>query len=47
MKRRELLKAGMYGFGGLSLSQLMQARAKATELTAKPGTGLALSLIHI
>ena len=41
MKRRELLKAGMYGFGGLSLSQLMQARAKATELAAKPGMGLA------
>ena len=32
---------GMYGFGGLSLSQFMQARAYSTELAAPPGMGLA------
>ncbi|MBA63321.1 MAG: hypothetical protein CMJ76_13270 [Planctomycetaceae bacterium] len=31
----------MYGFGGLSLSQLMHARSYGTELAAKPGMGLA------
>ena len=41
MQRRELLKMGMYGFGGLSLSQFMQARAYSTELAAQPGMGLA------
>ena len=41
MQRRELLKMGMYGFGGLSLSQFMQARAYSTELAAPPGMGLA------
>ncbi len=41
MQRRELLKMGMYGFGGLSLSQLMQSRAYSMDLAAQPGMGLA------
>jgi uncharacterized protein (DUF1501 family) len=41
MQRREFIKMGMYGFGGLSLSQFMQARAYSTELAAQPGMGLA------
>ena len=43
MRRRELLKFGMYGFGGLSLSQLFQARASATDLVARPGAGIPVS----
>ncbi|MEC9092273.1 MAG: DUF1501 domain-containing protein [Planctomycetota bacterium] len=43
MNRRELLKFGMYGFGGLSLSQMMHARAHGTDLAARPGMGLATS----
>ena len=39
MRRRELLKFGMYGFGGVSLSQLLRARAAADDVVAKPGAG--------
>lgn len=39
MRRRELLKFGMYGFGGVSLSQLLRARAAADDVVAEPGAG--------
>ena len=39
MQRRELLKFGMYGFGGVSLSQLLRARAVADDVVAEPGAG--------
>ena len=39
MRRRELLKFGMYGFGGVSLSQLLRARASADDVVAEPGAG--------
>ena len=38
MRRRELLKF-MYGFGGVSLSQLLRARAAADDVVAEPGAG--------
>lgn len=43
MDRRELLKFGMYGFGGLSLSALLRARASAVDLFANPGDGLSVA----
>ena len=39
MRRRDLLKFGMYGFGGVSLSQLLRARAAADDVVAEPGAG--------
>ena len=39
MRRRELIKFGMYGFGGVSLSQLLRARVAADDVVAEPGTG--------
>ena len=39
MRRRELLKFGMYGFGGVSLTQLLRARAAADDVVAEPGAG--------
>ncbi len=39
MRRRELLKFGMYGFGGVSLSQLLRARVAADDVVAEPGAG--------
>lgn len=39
MRRRELLKFGMYGFGSVSLSQLLRARAAADDVVAEPGAG--------
>lgn len=44
MQRRDLLKAGLYGFGGLSFSGLLRARALASDVASRPGAGLKTAL---
>ena len=40
MERRDLLKAGLYGFSGLSLGDLLRQRAFAIDHAAKPGDAI-------
>ena len=43
MERRDLLKAGLYGFSGLSLGDLLRQRAFAIDHAAKPGDAIRYS----
>ena len=38
MRRRDLIKAGLYGFGGLSFSGLLRARAQAKDIASAAGS---------
>lgn len=44
MQRRDLLKAGLYGFGGLSFSGLLRARAQAKDIASAAGSAFDKSL---
>ena len=44
MQRRDLLKAGLYGFGGLSFSSLLRARAQAKDIASVAGSAFDKSL---
>ena len=44
MERRDLLKAGLYGFSGLSLGDLHRQRAYAIDHAAKPGDAIRHSM---
>ena len=44
MRRRDLIKAGLYGFGGLSFSGLLRARAQAKDVASAAGSAFDKSL---